>query len=279
MDRLLGRTAFVTGGASGQGQVIAWRLAADGADIVFCDIGDEASLADTTEGVLSRGRRCVSGIADVRNQAEIDGLVARGLQSLGTIDILVANAGITGPLRPFWEIEDDDWNRTFDINMAGVWHAAKAVAPHMMERMTGSMVFTSSMNGIEGGTNVAAYASTKHGVLGLMKCVALELAPFGIRVNAVLPGPIDTGMLDNPVVRDHISGRAGTSREEYLRAMRPFFALRGRTSLPPSAVAEAIAWLVSDDAQHIAGVELPVDAGHGVLPGVNMQPRGFDDVA
>jgi NAD(P)-dependent dehydrogenase (short-subunit alcohol dehydrogenase family) len=161
--------------------------------------------------------------------------------------------------------------------MTGVWHSAKAVAPHMIERMRGAMVFTSSMNGIEGGVNVAPYASTKHGVLGLMKCVALELAPFGIRVNAVLPGPIDTPMLDNPTTRDHISGHADTSRDEYLRAMRPFFALRGRTSLPPIAVAEAIAWLVSDDAQHIAGVELPVDGGHGILPGMNPEPVGFDD--
>jgi len=277
MTRLLGRTAFITGGARGQGQVLAWRLAADGADIVICDVGEPESLAETVAGVEKAGRRCVAGIADVRSQAEVDAIVARGIETLGAIDILVANAGITGPLRRFWEVEEADWQRTFDINMTGVWHAAKAVAPHMIERLSGTMVFTSSMNGIEGGINVGAYASTKHGVLGLMKCVALELAPFGIRVNAVLPGPIDTGMLDNAVVRDHIGGRTGTSREDYLLAMRPFFALRGRTSLPAAAVADAVAWLVSDDAQHIAGVELPVDAGHGVLPGVNQSPAGFDD--
>ncbi len=278
MGRLEGRTAFITGGARGQGQAIAWRLAADGADIVFCDIGQAGELEETTQGVISAGRRCVSAIADVRDQAEIDAVVKRGIDAFGAIDILVANAGITGPLRRFWEIEDADWQRTFDINLTGVWHAAKAVAPTMIERLSGSMVFTSSMNGIEGGQNVAAYASTKHGVLGLMKCVGLELAPFGIRVNAVLPGPIDTAMLDNAVVRDHISGHPETSRDDYLRAMRPFFALRGRTSLPASAVAEAVAWLVSDDARHIAGVELPVDAGHGILPGINMAPTGFDDL-
>jgi NAD(P)-dependent dehydrogenase (short-subunit alcohol dehydrogenase family) len=272
MERLKDKVAFITGGARGQGQAIAVRFAQEGADVVFCDVGEEGGLADTIAAVEAAGRRAVARIADVCDQAQLDAVVADGIAELGKIDVMVANAGVTGPLMRLWEITEADWQRTFDVNMAGVWRTAKAVAPHMMERESGSMILTSSMNGIEGGWNTSAYVSTKHGVVGFMKCAGLELAPFGVRVNAVLPGPIDTPMLDNPVTRAHITGKDGATREEYLAAMRPFFALKGRTALPVQAITDAMTWLASDEAQHIAGVELYVDAGHSLLPGVNPEP-------
>jgi NAD(P)-dependent dehydrogenase (short-subunit alcohol dehydrogenase family) len=276
MQRLEDKVAFITGGAGGQGHAIASRFAAEGADIVFCDIGDQETLRETTAAVEAAGRRCIGRIADVRDQQSLDDVVAEGIASLGQIDIVVANAGITGPLVRFWAVDESEWNRTFDINMAGVWRTVKAVAPHMIERRSGSVLVTSSMNGIEGGVNVAAYASTKHGVVGFMKCAGLELAPFGVRVNAVLPGPIDTPMLDNPTTRSHITGREGATRDDYLHAMRPFFALRGRTALPVKAITDAMTWLASDEAEHITGIELYVDAGHSLLPGLNPEPVGFD---
>lgn len=277
MSRLAGKVAFVTGGARGQGQAIAVRFAEEGADVVFCDIGGAEALEQTVHAVETAGRRCLGRVADVRDQAQLDDVVADAIAKLGSIDIVVANAGVPGPLMRFWEVSDADWQQTFDINMAGVWRTVKAVAPGMIERRRGSIAVTSSMNGIEGGVNVAAYASTKHSVVGFMKCAGLELAPYGIRVNAVLPGPIDTPMLDNPVTRAHITGREGATRDDYLKAMRPFFALRGRTALPVKAITDAMTWLASDEAEHITGIQLYVDAGHSLLPGLNPDPTGFEE--
>ncbi len=239
---------------------------------MLCDVGADDVLAETIAQVEAQGRRAVGRIADVRDQGQLDAVVAEGIAELGGIDIVIANAGITGPLMRFWEVSEEDWERTFDINMAGVWRTAKAVAPHLMERGSGSVIVTSSMNGIEGGVNVGAYVSTKHGVLGFMKTAGLELAPFGVRVNCVMPGPIDTQMLDNPVTRAHVTGIEGATRDDYLESMRPFFALRGRTALPVKAIADAMVFLASDESEHITGLPLFVDGGHSIMPGVNMEP-------
>jgi NAD(P)-dependent dehydrogenase (short-subunit alcohol dehydrogenase family) len=133
-------------------------------------------------------------------------------------------------------------------------------------------VFTSSVNGIEGGWNYAAYIAAKHGVLGLMKSVALELGPYDVRVNAVLPGPVDTAINDNPPGRDRIVGHANATREEYLQSIRYWHALKGRTALPATAIADAMIWLVSDEAVNVTGIELIIDAGHNILPGTNPRP-------
>ena len=270
--RLKGRVALITGGARGQGQAIALRLAADGADLVVCDVGGVESLEETVAGVVGAGSRCLARVADVCDQAALGEVVGEAICEFGGVDILVANAGVTGPLVPFWEVGEDDWRRTLEVNLSGAWRAAKAVAPHMIERMSGCIVFNSSMNGVEGDWNISPYASSKHGMLGLMKCLALELAGFGVRVNAILPGAVDTPMLADPVTTRNIVGREGASRDECLAALRPYFALRGRSALPASAIADGVAWLVSDEAQHVTGLELIIDGGHGILPGVNLSP-------
>lgn len=266
MGRLSGKVAFITGAARGQGQAIAARFAAEGADLVLCDVEDPTGAVDAGDA------RVVAQVADVRDQAQLDAVVAAGIEELGHIDVVVANAGITGPLMRFWEVSDEDWQRTFDINMAGVWRTVKAVAAHLIEQGSGSVIVTSSMNGIEGGVNVGAYVSTKHGVLGFMRTAGLELGPYGVRVNSVMPGPIDTQMLDNPVTRAHVTGIDGATRDDYLEAMKPFFLLRGRTALPVKAIADAMVFLASDESEHITGLPLFVDGGHSIMPGVNLEP-------
>ena len=288
MSRLDGKTAFITGGARGVGRAIARKFASEGANIVICDIAQGvdsvtyplASLDDlelTVNQVQSAGGQILAEIADVRDQKALDRVVEKGIARFGAIDIAVANAGVVG-FKPFWEITEQEWHEELDVVLAGAWRTAKAVAPHMIQRQDGVIVFVSSSQGIEGGVNYMHYCAAKHGVEGVMKCAALELAPYNIRANAILPGPVHTPISDNPSGRSRIVGREGASREEYFTTVRHWFPLRGRTALPPDAIADGTIWLVSDEARHVTGLELIIDGGHNVLPGVNPTPI-IDDVA
>jgi NAD(P)-dependent dehydrogenase (short-subunit alcohol dehydrogenase family) len=158
------------------------------------------------------------------------------------------------------------------VNLSGVWRCAKAVAPHMMERQTGSIVITASANGLEPGLNYAHYCASKHGVLGLMKNIALELAPHGIRCNAICPGAIDTPMVNQPAVYDMFAGREGGTRAELLAGGHYFSALKGVGFLEPQAIADAALYLNSALASAVTGIVLPVDAGHLLLTGMNPAP-------
>lgn len=288
MGRLNGKVAFITGGARGQGRAIAHKFASEGANIVTCDIDSNLDTIsyplatrddmDVTIGMVgATGREIVAEIADVRSQEQLDRVVERGIEAFGQIDIVVANAGIVD-YRPFWEISEPQWRDVVDVCMTGAWRTAKACAPLMIERGQGVMVFTSSCNGVEGGWNYMSYIAAKHGVMGIMRSAALELAPHNVRVHAVLPGPIDTAMNDNEGGRDRIVGRDGATRAQYLAAVRSWHALRGRTALPAHVVADAMIWLVSDEARHATGVELVIDAGHMLLPGMNPSPIDDGDL-
>jgi SDR family mycofactocin-dependent oxidoreductase len=282
VDRLKGKVAFITGGARGQGRAIAQKFASEGADIVIADIchdietvgyqlATEEDMRETQLSIEGLDRRCIAEVADVRDQAAMDSVVAKGIETFGKIDIVIAQAGIAD-YKPLWEITEEEWQDAIDVNLTGAWHTLKAVAPHLIERETGAVVFTSSVNGIEGGWNYSHYIAAKHGVLGLMKSAALELGPYDVRVNAVLPGPVDTKINDYPRGRDRIVGHVDATREEYLASVKYWHALKGRTALPAGAIADAMIWLVSDEAANVTGIELIIDAGHNVLPGVNPRP-------
>jgi SDR family mycofactocin-dependent oxidoreductase len=289
MQRLAGKTAFITGGARGQGRAIALRFAKEGANIVICDIGTPE--LDATEYALSTtedleatkaaieevGSACIARIADVRDRAALQRVVDEAIEHFSGIDILIANAGIVA-YHPFWEITEDEWRDQIDINLSGAWRSAAVVAPHMIERGSGSIVFTSSVVGIEAGRDYMHYIAAKHGVIGIMRAAALELGPHGIRVNAILPGPTDTPINDNPHARDWIVGHKGATREEYLRAIPHWHLLRGVTALPAEAIADAMTWLVSDEARYITGLQLVVDAGHTLLPGRNSHQTIDEDM-
>lgn len=280
---LKGKVALITGAARGQGRAHALAHALNGADIIALDVAapiagvpyDMASMDDLKETcrlVTELGRRAHLVRADVRSQQELNLAVADALDVFGHIDIVIANAGVWA-VSPFWEITEDAWLTMMDVNLNGVWRTLKAVAPHLIERRAGAIVVTSSVNGIEPGANYAHYTSSKHGVLGLMKTVALELAPFGVRCNAICPGSIDTAMTDWQGAYDLFAGKEGGTREDRLRGGHYFHALDGYGALDPAFIAEAALWLTSDRAQAITGVALPVEAGHLLMPGVASNPR------
>jgi SDR family mycofactocin-dependent oxidoreductase len=274
--------AWITGGARGQGRAIAVKFASEGADIVVSDVcaqlenvpypmSDDSDMLETKRLVEASGRRCLTKVADVRSQAALDDVVAAALDQFGQIDVVCANHGIAS-WHPVWEITDEEWEMQLAVNLTGVWHVVKAAIPHMIERRSGSLILTSSTNGRIAYPNMAHYTAAKHGVLGLMKSVALELGPHNVRANALLTGPIHTPMADNPATLKGLFGRDDATTADYVNATRHFFALRGRAALPPSAVADALLWLASDEAANVSGLELVLDAGHSILPPYNPNP-------
>ncbi len=280
--RLHDKVVWITGGARGQGRAIATKFASEGADIVVSDIcaqvedvpyptASDADLLETKRLVESCGRRCLAEIADVRDQAALDRVVAASIAAFGKVDVLCANHGIAS-WSPVWEISENEWQTQLDVNLTGVWHAAKAVVPHMIERQSGCLILTSSTNGKIAYPNMAHYTAAKHGVLGLMKSLALELGEHNVRANALLTGPIHTPMADNPATLAGLFGRPDATTADYVNATRHYFALRGRAALPPSAVADALIWLASDEAANVSGLELVLDGGHSILPPYNPSP-------
>lgn len=283
MGTLEGKVAVVTGAARGQGRAHAKRLAQDGADVLALDITTDLEttgfsspssdeLQETVALVRRAGRRGLAIEADVRSQEQLDAAVALAVAELGRVDILIANAGIW-TWAPFWELTDRQWSETIDINLSGVWKSAKAIAPRLIEQRSGSIVMTASVAGLEAAGHSAHYGAAKHGVIGLMRSVAQELAPYGIRCNAVCPGAVDTTMTNWQGAYDLFAGREGGTREDFLATGPTYHALAGAGVIPPDAIADAVSWLVSDQAAFVTGVALPVDAGHLLLPGHNDRPQ------
>ncbi len=270
------RSALITGGARGQGREIALRLARDGMDILLIDRASDLAtvpyplataddLERTVDEVRALGGTCLGVVADVRDAAAIADAVALGIRTFGGIDVAISAAGVIS-YGSSWELTEQAWATVLGVNLTGPWLVARAIAPHWIERQAGCFVAIASVAAVEGGEGYAHYAASKHGLVGLVRAIALELGPHGVRANAVLPGPVDTIVNDNPVARDRIVGRDGATRAEYLQATRNWHLLR-RGPLPPSAIASAVAWLVSDEAREVTGALIPVDAGHLVLPG------------
>jgi SDR family mycofactocin-dependent oxidoreductase len=205
MGALDGRVALITGGARGQGRAHALALAAEGADIVVADapgpmaaltypLGTEDDLRDTAKRVEELGRRCLPIALDVRDSAQVGAAVEQILEEMGSLEIVVANAGIvsTGPLE---EVSDQVWQQLVDTNLTGVFHTLRAVIPVMRRQRFGRIVVTSSMGGRMGIPELAPYNATKWGVIGLAKSVALEVAREGITVNVICPTTVQTPMV------------------------------------------------------------------------------------
>ena len=271
MGRVEGKVALVTGAARGQGRSHAVRLAQEGADIVAVDICDSLDhvpypgatkddLAETVRLVEDLDRRVIAREADVRDSAGLAAVVNEAVADLGHIDILCANAGI-GTFGPAWELSDDVWQQMIDINLTGVWKSTKAVIPHMIERgRGGSIVLTSSTAGLVAFGNLAHYTAAKHGVVGLMKVLAVELAQHHIRVNTVHPTTVDTPMIDNQAIRDLFLPGMNADREQAGVAMKAMNAL----PIPwveAVDISNAVLFLASDEARYVTGIQLPVDAG------------------
>lgn len=271
MGRLQGKVALITGAARGIGRAQAVRFAQEGADVIALDIcgpvdtvvtppATPADLDDTARLVSEAGGRVVTEVVDVRDSAAVQDATDRGVELLGGLDIVCATAGITSRGMAI-EMSEIAWQTMLDVNLTGVWRTCRATAPHLIERGAGSMILISSIAGLRGLVGVAHYTSAKHGVVGLMRTLANELAPHNIRVNSVHPTNVDTPMIQNDNVRaafrpdlEHVS------REEFAEAACSMNML----PIPwvdAVDVANACLFLASDEARYITAVTLPVDAG------------------
>jgi len=267
MGTLDGRVAFITGAARGQGRCHAVRLAQGGADIIAVDVCAQTEsvtypmstpddLVDTVKEVEAEGRRIVARQADVRDIAALRGAVAEGIAELGAVDIVVANAGIA----PMSADDDDrEWDDVIDVNLTGVYNTVRAALPSMIESgRGGAIVLISSTAGLVGvGGNspgMLAYTASKHGVVGLTRAWANYLAQHNIRVNSVAPGGVRTPMVLNEALPKFVK-----SHPEFAQNLGG--ALPGIAMVDPLDIANAVAWLVSDEARYVTGVILPVDAG------------------
>jgi SDR family mycofactocin-dependent oxidoreductase len=268
---LADKVAVITGGARGQGRSHAVALARLGAAIAIGDLCHDLDtvgyplaspddLVETAHLVEKEGRRCVTSVVDVRELESMLGFVDDVRAELGTVDILVANAGVS-TMGSICTMGAADWSEVVDTNLGGVFNAMRAVAPHMRRQRWGRIVAISSMMGRTAQPGIPAYAASKWGVIGLCKSVALELAGTGVTVNVIAPGNVSTPMIHNDVLYrlarpdlDH------PTADDVAPAMA---ALHGQPVpwLEPEEISAAVVYLTSESARHITGTVLSVDAG------------------
>ena len=245
--RLAGKVALVTGGSHGIGRAIAVRFAKEGAFVVICGVEPEA-LAETERFIREQGGEAAAFETDVRSKAQVDRMVDRIAEERGRIDVLVNNAGIC-VTAPFLDITEELWDRHIAINLKGAFLVGQSVARLMVKRrVAGSIIHMSSVNGLAAEADQAHYNASKGGLNSLMMSMALELAPYGIRVNSLCPGFIETRLtkplIDNP-----------TAIAEYLKTI-PM-----RCVGQPDDVAAAVLFLASDESRYVTGHCLVVDGG------------------
>jgi len=259
MGRLEGKVAVVTGGASGIGAATARLFVAEGASVVISDMQDPAG--ETLARELGRATYIRT---DVRDEAAVAAAVARAVEAFGRLDCMINNAGVVGAVGSIREMEARDWRDSLAILLDGAFFGVKHAARVLVEQGEGgSILSTTSVAGLRGGLGPHAYTAAKHGVVGLTRSAASELAPARVRVNAVAPGGTLTPMT------------APLSGDPALAADR--MAARSPMGLPlyPQAIAEAFAFLASDAAQHITAHVLPVDSGAVEVPA----PASFHTMA
>jgi SDR family mycofactocin-dependent oxidoreductase len=274
MKRLEGKVAIVTGGARGQGRAHAVALAREGADVVICDIDgipagmnivtyDLASADDlhATVGLVEEaGGRCLPVVADVRDRQGMRSVADAAAKEFGPADILCANAGILA-FGALTEADEQVWDLNLAVNLTGVYNAIRAVLPSMIERGWGRIVATSSAGGRIGYPNLTAYCAAKWGVIGLVKSLALEVAPTGVTVNGIIPGMVDSAMINNPSVwrlfRPDLENPGRSDVMEAWVGLTP----NGAGPIAPEEISKAVVFLASDDAQQITGTTIDISSG------------------
>jgi NAD(P)-dependent dehydrogenase (short-subunit alcohol dehydrogenase family) len=240
------KVALITGGSFGIGRATAIAFAARGAKVVIADIAENN---DTLSQIKNTGGDVTFISCDVSDEASIRMLIENTVATYGRLDYAFNNAGIEGHSAPTHECSNENWDKTINVNLKGVWLCMKYEIPHMLKLGKGVIVNNASIAGLVGFPNIPAYVASKHGVIGLTKNTALEYAKSGIRVNVVCPGVIKTPMIDR------FTGK-NKEVEKQFESMEPV----GRMG-EPEEVAEAVAWLCSDASSFVTGHSLVVDGG------------------
>jgi SDR family mycofactocin-dependent oxidoreductase len=262
--RVEGKVAFITGAARGQGRSHAIRLAEEGADIIAIDaledypsvaypMATQADLDRTVEAVETLGRRIIARQVDVRDPAALTAALSAGVAELGRLDIVVVNAGIC-TVQAWDKVTPQVWHDTLDTNLTGAWNTMVAAAPHLIAGGGGSIICTSSVAGLKGLPFFAPYVAAKHGLVGIAKSLANELAHHHIRVNTVHPAGVDTAM------------SAGLDMGDLL-AENPLLGPIFMNSLPVEMVdvrdvSNAVLFLASDEGRFVTGLQFTIDGGN-----------------
>jgi (+)-trans-carveol dehydrogenase len=271
--RVEGKVAFISGAARGQGRAHAVRLAQEGADIIAVDICKQIDsvaiplstpedLAETADLVKGHNRRIYTAEVDVRDYAALKAAVDAGVEQLGRLDIIVANAGIGNGGNTLDKTSEEDWTDMIDVNLGGVWKTVKAGVPHILSGgQGGSIILTSSVGGLKAYPHTGHYVAAKHGVVGLMRTFAVELGQHMIRVNSVHPTNVNTPLFMNEPTMKLFRPDLENPGPEDLKVIAQMMHTLPVGWVEPEDISNAVLFLASDEARYITGVTLPIDAG------------------
>ncbi|BBY14905.1 mycofactocin-coupled SDR family oxidoreductase [Mycolicibacterium litorale] len=271
--RVEGKVAFITGAARGQGRAHAVRLAQEGADIIAVDICKQIDsvriplstpedLAETADLVKNLDRRIYTAEVDTRDFDALKAAVDAGVEQLGRLDIIVANAGIGNGGETLDKTSEGDWEDMIDVNLGGVWKTVKAGVPHLLAGgRGGSIILTSSVGGLKAYPHTGHYVAAKHGVVGLMRTFAVELGPQNIRVNSVHPTNVNTPLFMNEGTMKLFRPDLENPGPEDMKVVGQLMHTLPIGWVEPEDIANAVLFLASDESRYITGVTLPIDGG------------------
>ena len=272
--RVEGKVAFITGAARGQGRAHAVRLAQEGADIIAVDICKKIDtvdliaasapedLAETADLVKGHNRRIVTAEVDVRDYDALKAAVDSGVEQLGRLDIIVANAGIGNGGATLDKTSERDWTDMIDVNLGGVWKTVKAGVPHILAGgRGGSIILTSSVGGLKAYPHTGHYVAAKHGVVGLMRTFAVELGAQNIRVNSVHPTNVNTPLFMNDGTMKLFRPDLENPGPDDMKVVGQLMHTLPIGWVEPEDISNAVLFLASAEARYITGVTLPIDGG------------------
>jgi NAD(P)-dependent dehydrogenase (short-subunit alcohol dehydrogenase family) len=262
--KLSGKVAIVTGGARGNGFAAAKLLAEQGADIVIADICEDMptipyamstleSMAEAVENIKKTGRKAIGVKCDVRKASDVEAMVQKTLETFGRIDILVNNAG-NSSMMAIADMSEQEWDEVLDTHLKGTFLCCKYVVPKLIEQHSGKVINISSVGGHRGFGLGAHYCAAKHGIIGLTKSLAMEVADHNVNVNAVCPGTVWTPMMQG------VAAFFGMEAEEAKEAFLAGQSFKDR-EITPEDIGQAVVWLSTEDSKCVTGQSILVDAG------------------